>query len=256
MKKHWIQSKIEEHVRLNDDMWKLSFISQEISSDAVPGQFVHMCIPDRQEPFLRRPFSISSVDRATNKVNLIYKVVGKGTKIFSKLEAGDKIDCMGPMGFGYNITGEKNIIVGGGMGIAPLVFLADELKTKPINTHVLIGARNKAEMFWAEYFSADNLKVDISTDDGSMGRKGFVTEALLEVLEKESCDQIYACGPEPLLKAVAKIAQSRNIPCQVSLEKHMACAVGACLSCAFETTSGIRKKVCTDGPVFDSLEVF
>ena len=256
MKQYQVISTIEEHIPLNDDTWEMSFIAKEITSQALPGQFVHICIPDCSEPFLRRPFGIARIDRKTGMLSLVYKVLGKGTQRLTELKAGDKIDCMGPLGKGYKIEGKKPLVVGGGMGIAPLIYLIDELETKYTPLRILLGARNKNEMFWDRYVTSDNLDVDISTDDGSVGKKGYVSEALKETLKEGGFDQIYTCGPEPLLKVVADIAQAHDIPCQVSLERHMACAVGACLSCTIETTEGSRKKVCMDGPVFKSTEVF
>jgi len=235
-------------------MWKMSFTAHDIASQAVPGQFIHLCIPDRNQPFLRRPLSIANAHKATGKIDIVYRVVGEGTRQISKLKHGDLIDCMGPLGVGFTLRGKKPLLVGGGMGIAPLVFLSEQMKTLPVT--LLLGARNKDEMFWPDYFCSDNRTLSIATDDGSMGKKGTVSDLLADALLENTYDAIYTCGPKPMMEAVAREAKARKIFCQVSLEERMGCGVGACLSCTFEATDGSRRKVCTDGPVFDALEVF
>ncbi len=255
MKKHLTQAKIEKHTQLSEDMWEMSFISQQIASEALQGQFIHVRDPSRQNPFLRRPFSICSLDRNTGRITIIYRVIGVGTQHLAKIKEGEIIDAMGPLGNSFEIKGENPLVIGGGIGIAPLVLLADEFKAKGMNVAALIGSRDKGEMFWPEYFPK-GTDIHVTTDNGSMGTKGFVTAALPELLENGNYDQIYTCGPEPLMAGVAKMAKERGIACQVSLEKHMACGVGACLSCACEKKDGTRVKVCTDGPVFDATEIF
>ncbi len=255
MKKHLIQTKITEHKRLCDDMWEMSFISPEIAAQALQGQFIHVRDPGRQDPFLRRPFSICSLDRSAGRITIIYRIVGLGTEHLATMQEGELIDAMGPLGNSYEIKGKKPLVIGGGIGIAPLVMLADEFKAKGISVAALLGSRDKGEMFWPEYFP-EGTDIHITTDDGSMGTKGFVTAALPELLENGNYDQIYTCGPEPLMAGVAKAAKERGIACQVSLERHMACGVGACLSCACEKKDGTRVKACTDGPVFDATEIY
>lgn len=255
MKKHVVQKPIETHTQLCDDMWEMSFISPEIASQALQGQFIHVRDPSRQDPFLRRPFSICQLDKSESRVTIIYRIIGAGTEYLATMKQGDIIDAMGPLGNSFTLKGERPLVIGGGIGIAPLVMLADEFKAKNINVAALLGARHKGEMFWPDYFP-EGTDVHITTDDGSLGTKGFVTAALPELLEQNKYDQIYTCGPELLMKAVANAAKEHNIPCQVSLERHMACGVGACVSCSFEKTDGTRAKACTDGPVFDAKEVF
>jgi len=255
LQKHLIQTEITKHTQLSDDMWEMSFISPEIAVQALQGQFIHVRNPNRQNPFLRRPFSICSLDRDTGCVTIIYRVVGVGTKHLATMQEGEIIDAMGPLGNNFKLKGERPLVIGGGIGIAPLVLLADEFKAKGISVAALLGSRHKAEMFWPNYFPKDT-DLHITTDDGSLGTKGFVTAALPELLENGNYDQIYTCGPEPLMASVANAAKERDIACQVSLERHMACGVGACLSCACEKKDGTRVKACTDGPVFDATEIF
>ena len=255
MQKHLIQTEITKHTQLCEDMWEMSFISPEIASIALQGQFIHIRDPNRQDPFLRRPFSICSLDRKSGRVTIIYRVVGAGTKHMATMQEGQIIDAMGPLGNWFELKGENPLVIGGGIGIAPLVMLADEFKAKDISVAALLGSRNKGEMFWPQFFP-EGTDIHITTDDGSLGIKGFVTAALPELLENENYDQIYTCGPEPLMAAVAKAAKEHSIECQVSLERHMACGVGACLTCACEKTDGTRVKACTDGPVFDATEIY
>ena len=254
MTKTVVQKPIEEQKELGEGVWAMTFIAPEIASQAVPGQFVHMCIPGRDQPFLRRPFSLAGADKATGKIDILYRVVGDGTRRFSELKAGDLIDCMGPLGGGFALRGKKPLLIGGGMGIAPLVMLAKHLKTLPVA--LFLGARNKGEMFWPSYFPSVDGRLTVATDDGSIGLKGNISQHLDEALSEDAYDAIYTCGPKPMMEAVAREAKARNIFCQVSLEDRMGCGVGACLSCTFEATDGTRRKVCTDGPVFDALEVF
>lgn len=253
MPKVAINCAVLAHRIITDDVSEVIVFAPEIAQKALPGQFVHVKITDG-EPLLRRPISISNVDAAAGTLSLIYRIVGKGTAVLAKLKQGDLVNCLGPLGHGFDLNCERPLLVGGGMGIAPLIFLAQRLKSK--YTTVLLGGRNKAEMFWTPLYKDYAKEIFITTDDGSMGEKGFTVDLLPKLLKENEYDRIFVCGPQIMMEMVAKIAMAANVPCQVSLEKHMACGIGACLSCTCEAKDdGKRKKVCTDGPVFWAREV-
>ncbi|MFH1542667.1 MAG: dihydroorotate dehydrogenase electron transfer subunit, partial [bacterium] len=193
---------------------------------------------------------------------LLYEVVGQGTKLLSQTKVGTELDILGPLGNGFSIDNNKklHIVVGGGMGVAPLMELTAKLKQPNSKIIVLIGANTKENALLEREFMDIADKVYVTTDDGSYGEKGFVTELLTGIqnnamptnlYEKTT---IYACGPKPMLKAVAEIAAKKKIDCQVSVEQRMACGFGTCLGCVIETINGY-KKVCEDGPVFNSKEI-
>ncbi|BBB93382.1 MAG TPA: dihydroorotate dehydrogenase electron transfer subunit [Methylomusa anaerophila] len=232
---------------------KLELSVPEIAREVQAGQFVHLRVADSFYPLLRRPFSIADADAAAGTITLIYRIVGQGTALLARLDCEDFVDCMGPLGTGFSIQGEKPLLVGGGMGLAPLVMLARTLCPRPVE--VLMGGRNEQELFWPDIFNNVCQHTHITTDDGSIGRRGFTTDLLPELLTKVKYDIIYACGPQAMLSGVVKIAREFDIPCQVSLEEYMACGIGACLSCTCAVQGGKRRKVCTDGPVFWAGEV-
>lgn len=246
--------KILENESLTSDglVKKMTLLAPWLAT-AKPGQFVHLKVTEGCQPLLRRPFSIAGSDMAEGTITVIYRIVGKGTAIMGGSKPGEYLDCMGPLGNGFTMPGERPLLVGGGMGLAPLLFLAGGFKSEVAS--VLMGGRNAGELFWAGLFSGLKGSVHLATDDGSLGLKGLATQFLPEILANEKFDVIYACGPLPMLKKTAEIAKKHALPCQVSLEEYMACGVGACLSCTCADTFGKRRKVCADGPVFDALEV-
>jgi len=252
-----------------------------IAKVAVPGQFIHARCAERLDPLLRRPFSIHSVKGDT--IEIFYKVVGRGTKLLSEKKPGDTLDIIGSLGNGFE-GNEKNgarprflekrglapFLIAGGMGVAPLYFLAERLaKDKKGEKVVVLGAKNKKELFCVSKLRKLGFKVLVATDDGSAGQKGLATDVLKEVLRSTKYEvrdtKIYACGPKAMLKEVSRIAARRRIECQVSLENWMGCGVGACFACAVKIRHGkkrnkqsikfIYKRVCKDGPVFDGTEV-
>ncbi|MDR1701836.1 MAG: dihydroorotate dehydrogenase electron transfer subunit [Sporomusaceae bacterium] len=228
---------------------KMTLTAPELASSARPGQFVHLQVAQNSQPLLRRPFSIANA--AGDTLTLIYRVVGVGTKLLAEAKPGALFPCMGTLGNGFQITGERPLLIGGGMGLAPLLFLAAKLNSPT----VILGGKTASELFWTDLYSGLTKNMHLATDDGSIGTKGFAAALLPQVLAAEKNDIIYACGPQPMLQAVAAIAQKSGIACQVSLEEHMACGVGACLSCTCADIVGNRRKICADGPVFDAREV-
>lgn len=253
MTKKLTQVKVITQQQLTKDVNKIVFYSPKIAQGANPGQFVHLKPNNLVHPLLRRPISIADVDKEDSLVTIIYRIIGEGTKLLSRYNAGEMIDCMGPLGKGFSPAGKRPLVIGGGMGIAPLIYLVRSLC--PRSVHVLLGGRNKDEMFWQSYFNDVCDKVHLVTDDGTLGKRGTTLDVLPQLHAQFNYDMIYTCGPEPMMKKIVEFAQKNNIPCQISLEKYMACGVGACLSCSCGGKNGKRVKVCTDGPVFWSEEV-
>jgi dihydroorotate dehydrogenase electron transfer subunit len=202
---------------------------------------------------LRRPISIHNIDRENGILEFYYEVVGKGTKELSSLKVGDMINIQGPLGNGFStdIKNKKIAIIGGGMGIAPLKELIKQLN-KENEVIFIAGGRDKHALEILENINFKNTI--IVSDDGSIGEKKNTVEKLKEILKTEKIDMISTCGPHIMMEKVAEVAHENNIYCEVSLEERMGCGTGACMGCSIETTKGM-KKVCKDGPVFDSKEV-
>ncbi len=225
-----------------------------IAKEACPGQFISVFSGDHSK-LLPRPISICEIDSNELTLRIVYRVVGKGTLEFSSLVAGDTIEVMGPLGNGFPLEGENAIVVGGGIGVPPMLELAKQL---PGTVTAVMGYRND-DMFLTEEFTDVASELVIATDDGSVGVHGTVVDAMME--NELKADVIYACGPKPMLRGVAKYAADNGIKCYVSMEERMACGVGACLGCVCQSTevddhSHVHnKRVCKDGPVFLSTEV-
>lgn len=234
-------------------MW-LSFPKEEdVAQTAVPGQFISIYCNDGSR-LLPRPISICEIDKEKSSLRVVYRVAGKGTEEFSKLVCGDRIAVVGPLGNGFTQKEGKSVLIGGGIGIPPMLELAKSLKG---DVSVVLGYRD-ADLFLKEEFEPF-AKVYISTEDGSVGTKGNVIDAIRA--EKITADTIYACGPIPMLRGVKAFAEENNIPAQISMEEKMACGIGACLACVCsskekDSHSNVNnKRVCKDGPVFDAKEI-
>jgi dihydroorotate dehydrogenase electron transfer subunit len=228
-----------------------------IARFAHPGQCITIRISESCDPLLRRPFGVHRVFR--DSVSILYQVVGKGTALLSAKKAGDSLDIVGPFGHGFEYEDNDSrvsrpVLIAGGMGVAPLVFLAQRLaRKKPL---VFIGASTASAVLCYPEFKALGCSVQVATDDGSRGFKGYISELLSRYLatSDERRATIYSCGPHKMLRAVSSVAKEYGIPAQVSLEAHMACGIGACLGCIVMTKDGYRR-VCKDGPVFDARDI-
>ena len=239
--------KILSNEEVAEKIFRLTVDAPELAEISRAGQFVQVKISD--EFTLRRPLGIAST--LNGKVKIFYRAVGRGTETLSARRAGENLNILGALGNGFSTYNGKILLVGGGMGLAPLLCAAEKF-----NSDVLIGGRTSSEViFWQEEFRPHVEKIFITTDDGSYAKKGFVIDLLPEVLAAEDYSAILTCGPEIMMRGVAKFAAEKNIPCEVSFEKRMACGLGACLSCSIDTVDG-RKKVCKDGPVFEAGKVF
>ena len=228
----------------------LTLDSPVIARTSLPGQFVQVSVP-ADGGYLRRPLGIAEVSRTDGWIRLIYRQVGRGTEALAGAAAGAYVSVLGPLGRGFDTALSHPLLVGGGMGLTPLLFFAAEHP----NVSVLMGGRTKEELFWEEIYRPHVRECFVTTDDGSYGMQGFVTTLLPELLREGDYDGVAVCGPPVMMERVAAIAAEHGVPCEVSLEKRMACGLGACLSCAVDTRSG-RRKVCKDGPVFPAGEVY
>ncbi len=246
-----------------------------------PGEFFMVKVGTDSEPLLRRPLSLHRIISG-DTLQFLYRVKGKGTGLLSKKMAGEKLDILGPLGKGFFISSDMKeaILVAGGIGIAPLFSLAEELKNKEISVKFIIGGKSKKDILCEDELRSIGLEVYVSTEDGSYGKGGLVTDILEDYIKTQDSrlqTQIYACGPKPMLKKVSEIAGTYPCKCLVSLEERMACGVGACLGCAVKvrvksSEFGVRRKkskdsqlltpdsqlykmVCKDGPVFNAEEI-
>lgn len=250
--------------RIKENYFRATLKAGAIAKDALPGQFVNIKVGETIEPLLRRPFSIHRI-KGSN-IEILYEVVGKGTEILSQKESGEYLDIIGPLGNGFDLQipnpeSQAPILAAGGMGVAPLTFLAENLvrsskfvvHSKPV---ILLGAKTKKQILCEEEFRKLGCNVEIATDDGSRGFKGKVTDLLRHLVSTIDYrpSTIYACGPRPMLKEITRISQRCDILAQISLEEHMACGIGACLGCVVKTTQGYER-VCKEGPVFNADEI-
>lgn len=253
MKKFLEESAIVINEAIIPDVWKMVFHAPQIAAAAKPGQFVNVQKTEGKT-FLRRPFGIVDADTKAGTVTIIYRLVGKGTHEMAAMKTGETISVEGPLGEGvFTTTPGKALLVGGGVGLAPLIFLAKTLD-HPV---VLVGGKTASETFWTKFFEPYADTVYVTTDDGSLGIKGFAVQALPTIFAKHPIDRVSTCGPTVMMKTIAEASEKAGIACEVSMEKRMACGIGVCLGCTFESkVSGKRYKVCADGPVFSAKEVF
>lgn len=292
-----IKARILSNLKIHDGYFKMGVQAPQVAQSAKPGQFIQIRCSDTLDPFLRRPFSVHRV-RARKEIEILYEVVGKGTKILAEKKQGDFIDILGPLGTGFTlprITNDERritILIAGGIGVAPLVFLAEELAREKIKTIVLIGTKTRNLILCEKDFKKIASGVHIATQDGTRGHKGLVSGLFKEILRTRAVRRslgevgnderpfdfaqgrrvtIYACGPNAMLRTIAGICGKRQVECQVSLEEKMACGTGACLGCAVKVKEVISppftlpkkermegftyKLACKDGPVFNAKQI-
>lgn len=238
--------------KIGPDIFCMRIKLPKTAKSARAGQFVHVKIHDASK-ILRRPISISGADSQSGLVEIIYRVVGGGTENMSKMKRGEIIDSIGPLGKPFELPTDNSVAVGGGVGIAPILFLSRQSEENLLT--VVIGGRNKKEVFWKDLFPKKINKIIVTTDDGSYGIKGYSVAVLPEILQKSDIKKMYVCGPLPMMKKAVEIAEKVKISCEISLERRMGCGTGTCLACVCDKTDGGHAKVCFDGPVFKSSEV-
>jgi dihydroorotate dehydrogenase electron transfer subunit len=246
---------------INEKYVLIILTDDEQLPDMMPGQFVEVRVDGDPNTFLRRPISINDVDTDRNELHLLVAMVGSGTRQLGKLVEGMMLNVMFPLGNGFTLptpdpqTGllSRHLLVGGGVGVAPLLFLGRRIKEMGGEPTFLLGARSAADLLLIDRFEEVG-RVFITTEDGSKGEKGFVTNH--SILNRETFDLISTCGPAPMMKAVSAYAEKANITCEVSLENKMACGLGACLCCVEKTTDKGNICICTEGPVINSKRIW
>jgi dihydroorotate dehydrogenase electron transfer subunit len=241
--------KVLENKRISTDFFILSISAPAALPALNPGQFVQVRVDGSHETFLRRPISIHDVDFERNTLKLLIQIAGKGTEALSRLGTGDILNLIYPLGnsFGIPDVNKKVLLVGGGCGIAPLLYLGKHLKSTGCTPDILLGFRNSERIIEFDEYQKVG-KVFLTTEDGSSGEKGYVTSH--SILSENKYDKIYCCGPDSMMKAIAAYSRKNSIECEVSLENLMACGIGACLCCIVETVNG-NLCTCIDGPVFN-----
>ncbi|MCF6341679.1 MAG: dihydroorotate dehydrogenase electron transfer subunit [Bacteroidales bacterium] len=248
--KHIQDFKVKGYRRLNPENYILTLQGESLETAIYPGNFAEIAVPGAPGIFLRRPISILDFNPVQNTIGFYIKAIGKGTRQLGRLAEGETVNLVYPLGNSFSaIENGKALIVGGGSGIAPFIQLGRALQHNNIQTTFLIGGRTKNDVFLTDEFRKSG-EVLVTTEDGSLGEKGMVTDH--SVFKGEfNFDKIYTCGPDPMMKAIASIATENNIDCEASLENMMACGIGACLCCVTPTVNG-NKVVCTEGPVFNT----
>ena len=251
MKKYVLDLTVRSTEQLSPKHVLLRLTHEQPLPEMLPGQFVEVRVDGSPTTFLRRPISINFVDKKNNELWLMVAMIGDGTRQLGRLKPGDILNCVLPLGNGFTIQSNKNashnvLLVGGGVGVAPMLYLGAILKGAGYEPTFLLGGRTAKDLLELEYFNKYG-RVCVTTEDGSMGEKGFVTN---HSVLNEHFDSIYTCGPTPMMKAVAHYAKEHDITCEVSLENMMACGLGACLCCVEKTTEG-NLCVCKEGPVFN-----
>ena len=250
MKKYILDLTVNSVEALSDKHVLIKLTDDKPLPEMLPGQFVEVRVDNSPSTFLRRPISINNVDYDRNELWLLVAAVGDGTRQLQKLQKGDRLNCMLPLGNSFTMptdSTQKVLLVGGGVGVAPLLYFGKCIKAMGGEPTFLLGARSAKDVLERELFEQVG-RVFITTEDGSEGEKGFVTNH--SVLAQEHFDRISTCGPKPMMMAVARYAFKNDIECEVSLENKMACGVGACLCCVEKTVEG-NKCVCKEGPVMN-----
>ena len=255
MKKFVRELLLIENKKLNHDNFCLTFQSDTDLAEMSPGQFVNVEVKKATEILLRRPFSILDVDYEKRTFSLLVKILGRGSKVLTTYTAGDRISMIFPLGKGFTKPSptDQILLIGGGSGVAPMLFLSKTSRINPDQVHILIGAKSKSDQISTDPYQQYG-HFYYTTEDGDYGEKGFVTDHAVYKSKLERFDRIYSCGPAPMMKAVARDASAKRIFCEVSLENMMACGFGVCLCCVEKTISG-NKCVCTEGPVFNINEL-
>ena len=234
---------IEENTPVAQDVYRM-VLAGDVSAVTAPGQFLNLALTGK---YLRRPISVCDCDG--QNVTILYKVVGKGTAQMADMNAGERLDVLTGLGNGFDVSAARghSLLIGGGIGAAPLYWLARELKARGKKTRAVLGFNSAKDVYYQKEFAALCDRVVIATADGSEGVKGFVTDAMAGL----SCDYFYTCGPEPMLKAVYKASESDG---EFSFEERMGCGFGACMGCSCKTITGY-KRICRDGPVLRKGEI-
>ena len=252
MKKYCLDLNVVDVEHINEKYVLIRLTHNDTLPEMRPGQFVEVRVDGSPSTFLRRPISINNVDREKNELHLLVATIGDGTRKLATLTTGDTLNVMLPLGNGFTLPAtpeRKHLLVGGGVGVAPLLYLGKAIKEMGGEPTFLLGARSAKDLLIVDEFKKYG-RVFITTEDGSVGEKGFVTNH--SILQKETFDLISTCGPKPMMVAISKFAEKANTECEVSLENKMACGLGACLCCVEKTQDKGHICVCTEGPVINA----
>ena len=252
-----LEAEVLDHREVAREHFVMTLDAPSIAARARPGQFVMVRSLHAWDPLLPRAFSVYHADPEGGCIEIMYRQVGRGTGRLRQHEPGMRVQVWGPLGNAFSLPeGERVVLVGGGVGVPPLVFWAQHLATlsAPVEVVALIGAATRDFLVGLDHLKRAKAAVHVATDDGSTGHHGLVTELLPEYLEGAKA-QVYACGPMGMLGAVARLAEEAGVPAELALEAPMACGVGACLGCTVPRRSGGYARVCTDGPVFRPEEI-
>ena len=252
--------RVIKQVKISRDIFLMSLEAEQIACSGQPGQFVHLRTSRSTDPLLRRPYSIHRVNRNEGTIQLMYRVVGKGSESMREAVQGDLIDLIGPLGTAFNLDRifSKALIVAGGMGSAPLFFLIDRILELKKSVIFFWGAQYGQEMFGLKQLQKSGVDLHLTSEDGSLGHRGVVTDLLSSFLKETNISEGwegFTCGPAGMLQSVQRLAIDSQFSWQVSYEERMACGVGVCMGCAVEVRQGGYKMVCSDGPVFDLKEI-
>ena len=256
-----VKAAIIQNRQLKMDCCFLELDCPGIAASCWPGQFVMLRPTTNIDPYLGRPLAIAEVDVAKGSIGLIYRLVGKGTRQLQTLTVGTEIPVVGPLGNGFelDLARKKAVIIAGGVGISPMLYLAKTLKEKGCALDFILGAKSADDILGSEQLSRMGVSPAIATEDGSLGYAGFPTAILAQSIEKEKPSVVYCCGPWPMMAAVSRMAQANGVPCQVSLETRMGCGIGVCVGCVCQVQNNLGEmrnaKVCNEGPVFSGEEV-
>ena len=251
--------KVTDNRLIAGGMYKLRLEAPNVAGNARPGQFIHIKVPGDRSRLLRRPISIYDACHKKGYVEIVFQVVGEGTRLLSAVKTGDFLDVLGPLGNGFSVSGDTRhlFVVGGGCGAAPVKFAASRFNFT--GRSCFIGFKSGDAAYDLQEFENSCDSLLIATEDGSIGYKGLITEVLEDELKRNLPDLMLACGPVPMMKAIQQMAEKYRVPCQLLLEERMGCGIGACMTCACAVRDDedgfIYKRVCKDGPVFWSREV-
>jgi dihydroorotate dehydrogenase electron transfer subunit len=258
-----MQAEVQNNESLSPGYYRLTLHCPALARDVQPGQFVMLRVNEGPDPLLRRPFSIHQGDG--ERVQILYQVVGKGTRLMAELPPGQTVDLLGPLGNGFHLPpgSRQAMLIGGGVGVAPLLFWAQKLAHKRIGLLVFIGGKSSTDLLAVEDFRRLEAEIYLATEDGSQGRTGKVTTIAEDYLRRESSTRavaMFACGPKAMLARIADLARRHRLPCQLSLDVVMACGVGACGGCVVKTRGSEEEvfnysRVCREGPVFEAARI-
>ncbi len=250
----WLgRARILDNQPVGPGIHALHLSAPPVASAAAPGQFVHIKLLGCPEPLLRRPYSIMLADAQAGRISLLVQARGRGSRMLCAAREGEEVDLLGPLGRPFPMPGDKPaVLLAGGVGAAPLIFLADRLASAGAQFSCIYGARNEECLVLPGEFAARCQRVVLVTEDGSAGAKGLAVDFLEAEVERIGAEIVYACGPRPMLKAAFSICQRLGVRLMVSLEERMGCGVGACLGCAVPLARGGYARVCSAGPVFDA----